>query len=46
MIIELILFLLLALIAIILLYIEHRTKKKNREQLYNNLKKMNDADRL
>jgi len=46
MIIELILFLLLALIAIILLYIEHRTKKKNTERLYNNLKKMKDADRL
>tara|TARA_R100001443_G_C3363318_1_gene179492 strand:+ start:1762 stop:1902 length:141 start_codon:yes stop_codon:yes gene_type:complete len=35
-----------AISAILLLYIDYRIKKKNNTELYNNIKNLNDDDRL
>jgi len=33
-------------VGILFLYIDHRIKKKHNAEIYNNLKKLDDADRL
>ena len=33
-------------VGILLLYIEHKIKTKHNAEIYNNLKKLDDADRL
>tara|TARA_R110002020_G_scaffold100651_2_gene237793 strand:+ start:287 stop:424 length:138 start_codon:yes stop_codon:yes gene_type:complete len=44
--IEIILFIIIALIGIFILYIEHRIKTKHNAEIYTNLKELDDADRL
>ena len=41
-----ILALIILALGILLLYIEHRIKKKHNAEIYNNIKKLDDADRL
>ena len=35
-----------AISSILLLYIDYRIKKKNNAEIYNNIKKLDDADKL
>ncbi len=42
--IEIILFIIIALIGIFILYTEHQIKIKHNAEIYNNLKKLDDAD--
>jgi uncharacterized membrane protein len=44
--IEIILFVIIAIIGIFILYTEHRITKKHNAEIYNNIKKLDDADRL
>ena len=44
--IETILFIIIALIGIFILYTDHRITKKHNNEIYNNIKKLDDADRL
>ena len=44
--IEIILFVIIAIIGIFILYTEHRITKKQNAEIYNNIKKLDDADRL
>ena len=44
--IEIILFAIIALIGIFILYIENKIKTKHNAEIYNNIKKLDDADRL
>ena len=44
--IETILFIIIALIGIFILYTDHKIKTKHNAEIYNNIKKLDDADRL
>ena len=46
MILEMIAFILFITIGVLWLYIEHRIKTKHNAEIYNNIKKLDDADRL
>ena len=44
--IETILFIIIALIGFFILYTDHKIKTKHNAEIYNNIKKLDDADRL